>query len=71
MKRIRRSALSLLMVLSLCLSLCLPAIAAGGPPYSQPYLQGVSGLTYQAVLEIYRSRAVRIFRGERRYILEE
>ena len=52
MKRIRRSALSLLMVLSLCLSLCLPAIAAGGPPYSQPYLQGVSGLTYQAVLEI-------------------
>lgn len=34
MKRIRRSALSLLMVLSLCLSLCLPALAAGGPPYS-------------------------------------
>ena len=25
----------------------------------------------QAVLEIYRQRAVRIFRGERRYILEE
>ena len=25
----------------------------------------------QAVLEIYRGRAVRIFRGERRYILEE
>ena len=25
----------------------------------------------QAVLEIYRSRAVRIFRGARRYILEE
>jgi hypothetical protein len=25
----------------------------------------------QAVLEAYRSRAVRIFRGERRYILEE
>ena len=25
----------------------------------------------QAVLEIYRRRAVRIFRGERRYILEE
>ena len=28
-------------------------------------------LLAQAVLEIYRSRAVRIFRGERRYILEE
>ena len=25
----------------------------------------------QAVLDIYRSRAVRIFRGERRYVLEE
>ena len=25
----------------------------------------------QAILEIYRRRAVRIFRGERRYILEE
>ena len=25
----------------------------------------------QALLEIYRRRAVRIFRGERRYILEE
>ena len=25
----------------------------------------------QAVLEVYRDRAVRIFRGERRYILEE
>ena len=25
----------------------------------------------RAVLEIYRGRAVRIFRGERRYILEE
>ena len=25
----------------------------------------------EAVLEIYRRRAVRIFRGERRYILEE
>lgn len=52
MKRIRNRALSLLLTLSLCLSLCLPAMAAGGPPYSQPYLQGVSGLTYQAVLEI-------------------
>ena len=28
-------------------------------------------LLAQAVLDIYRSRAVRIFRGERRYILEE
>ena len=28
-------------------------------------------LLADAVLEVYRSRAVRIFRGERRYILEE
>ena len=52
MKKLRKSVLSLLLIWSLCLSLCLPAMAAGGPPYSQSYLQGVSGLTYQAVLEI-------------------
>lgn len=52
MKKPRKSVLSLLLIWSLCLSLCLPAMAAGGPPYSQSYLQGVSGLTYQAVLEI-------------------
>ena len=28
-------------------------------------------LLAQAILEVYRQRTVRIFRGERRYILEE
>ena len=28
-------------------------------------------LLAQAILEVYRQRAVRIFRGDRRYILEE